>query len=158
MSRDAAVTMLNRLTAVAHDGVEGFRLAAERAAGADDPQLRAMLTELATDRQAVVAALQEAVRGLGDEPETAGTLAGTAHRALVGLRAAVGAEVGRDELLADVERGEDDAVAHFERELAEGGGELPLDVRTLVEAQLTQLRRSRECVRTLRRGGGGAGS
>jgi uncharacterized protein (TIGR02284 family) len=151
MSTDAAVTALNRLTAVAHDGVEGFRLAAERAEG---PQLRALLSQLGADRRAVVTALQDAVRSLGDEPETAGTLAGTAHRALATVRAAV-TGTSRDELLEEVERGEDEAIEHFERELAEGG-DLPLDVRTLIGMQLTQIRRSRESVRALRRAGGGS--
>ena len=152
MSTDAAVTALNRLTAVAHDGVEGFRLAAERAEG---PQLRALLSQLGADRRAVVTALQDAVRSLGDEPETAGTLAGTAHRALATGRAAV-TGTSRDELREEVERGEDEAIEHFERELAEGGDDLPLDVRTLIGMQLTQIRRSREGVRALRRAGGGS--
>ena len=145
MPTDQAITTLNQLIAIAVDGVEGFRLAADRA---EDLQLKTLFSRFATDRQAVVTALQGEVRRLGGEPEDEGTLAGSAHRAFTSMKAAI-TDTDRTGLLNEVERGEGYAVERFEAALREG--DLPPEVRTVIEAQLAQIRRSRDSVTSMKR-------
>jgi uncharacterized protein (TIGR02284 family) len=145
MPTDQAVTTLNQLIAIAVDGVEGFRLAADRA---EDPQLKTLFAQLATERQAVVTALQGEVRRRGGEAEDEGTLSGSAHRAFTSLKAAI-TDTDRTGLLNEVERGEGYAVEQFEEALREGG--LPPEVRTVIEAQLAEVRRSRDGVAAMNR-------
>jgi uncharacterized protein (TIGR02284 family) len=144
MPTDQAITTLNQLIAIAVDGVEGFRLAFDRA---EDPQLKTLFTQLAIDRQAVVTALQSEVRRLGGEPEDEGTLAGSAHRAFTSMKAAF-TDTDRTGLLNEVERGEGYAVEQFEAALREG--DLPPEVRTVIEAQLAEIRRSRDSVTSMK--------
>ena len=144
MATDKAITTLNQLIAIAVDGVEGFRLAADRA---EDPRLKTLFSQLATDRQAVVAALQGEVRRLGGEAEHEGTFSGSAHRAFTSLKAAI-TDTDRTGLLNEVERGEGYAVEQFEEALREGG--LPPEVRTVIEAQLAEIRRSRQSVTSMK--------
>jgi uncharacterized protein (TIGR02284 family) len=145
MPTDQAVTTLNQLIAIAVDGVAGFRLAADRA---EDPRLKTLFSQLATDRQAVVTALQGAVRRFGGEPEDEGTLSGSAHRAFTSLKAAI-TDTDRTGLLNEVERGESYAVEQFEAALREG--ELPPEARTVIQTQLAEVRRSRDGVTSMNR-------
>ena len=144
MSTDKAVSTLNSLIAIAEDGVEGFKLAAQRA---EDPQLKTLFNQLATDRQSVVTALQGEVRALGGQPETSGTMAGAAHRAFTSVKASI-TDTDRSGLLKETERGESYAVEQFEKVLGEG--DLPPNVRAVIETQLTEVRRSRESVSSMK--------
>ena len=144
MSTDKAVSSLNSLIAIAEDGVEGFKLAAQRA---EDPQLKNLFTQLGADRQAVVTALQAEVRALGGEPETSGTFSGSAHRAFTSMKASI-TDTDRSGLLKETERGESYAVEQFEKALREG--DLPPNVRAVIETQLTEVRRSRESVTSMK--------
>ncbi len=87
------------------------------------------------------------MRRLGGEAEREGTFSGSAHRAFTSMKAAI-TDTDRTGLLKETERGESYAVEQFEEALRER--ELPANVRTVVEAQLAEIRRSRESVTSMK--------
>jgi uncharacterized protein (TIGR02284 family) len=72
-----AIDTLNHLIAIAKDGVNGMKSAAESATSAS---LKGTLQRLSQERGQVASQLQSTVRSLGGDPEKSGTTPGTVHR------------------------------------------------------------------------------
>ena len=73
MHNDKAISVLNSLIEMAKDGEKGFKTAAE---GLKDPQTKALFNEFSRQRGEMARELQDEVRGLGGDPEKAGSTAG----------------------------------------------------------------------------------
>lgn len=113
MGETKDVTTLNTLIATLFDSIDGY----ETSAGdIRDPGIAAKFNARAEERRRSVRDLQEAVRGLGGEPEDDGSLSGSAHRMFLKLKEAV---TGTDDkaVIDEVERGEDYLKAKFEAAL-----------------------------------------
>lgn len=96
------ITVLNSLIETTLDSVDGYRRSAEEASNS---RFSTAFLDRATERQQVVAALQEEVRQLGGDPEDDGSVLAAAHRAFLSVRDA--ATGGDDKsVLAEVDRGE----------------------------------------------------
>jgi len=104
------ISVLNGLIATTLDSVHGYTDAAK---DTENSRYGQMFTARATERSQVVSALQGDVARLGGNPEDDGTLLAGAHRAFLGLKAAV---TGQDDkaIVNEVERGEDHIKAKFE--------------------------------------------
>ncbi|MEG3147774.1 PA2169 family four-helix-bundle protein [Sphingomonas sp. RT2P30] len=104
------IRTLNGLIATTLDSVEGY---AEAARNVQNSRFGQLFTARATERRQVVSALQGEVSRLGGDPEDDGTILAGAHRAFLGLKAAV---TGQDDkaIVNEVERGEDHIKAKFE--------------------------------------------
>ena len=138
------VSVLNDLIETAKDGETGFRRAAD---DTTDPKLKPIFAARADDCARAVRQLQAEVQKLGGKPEARGSFSGALHRGWVDVKAAV---AGRDahSILADCERGEDVAKKRYRDALDKG--EMPADVRTVVEAQYQAVLQHHEQIRDLR--------
>ena len=139
---DTAVSVLNDLIETCKDGANGFRAAAAAVQSADAKALFASRVQL-IERSAEE--LQAAVRRLGGDPETTGSVAATLHRGWIGLKSAV---TGKDDaaIITECERGEQVAVKNYEDALKK---ELPADLRAIVERQYHGAVQNLERVRAL---------
>ncbi|MEP6668776.1 MAG: PA2169 family four-helix-bundle protein [Chthoniobacter sp.] len=135
---------LNHLIQTCRDGQEGFLTAAENVQGVE---LKQLFNECSLQRAKFTGELQAAAHGLGDSnPENASSVAGTLHRGWINLKTAIG---GRDQqaILAECERGEDSAVAEYQKTLAQ---EMPKDIREIVEHQHAAIVATHDRVKALR--------
>lgn len=136
--------VLNSLIETCKDGHAGFHSAAE---DVKNPDLKALFTTLAAQRQDFTGQLQALVRSLGGDTEKTGSLVGALHRGWIDLKAAVSSG-DEHAILAECERGEDSAVAAYRGALEHA--ELSGEIRTVVEQQSASVQAAHDRVRDLR--------
>ena len=143
MQNDNAISTLNNLIETCKDGENGFRTAAE---GLKSPQIKTKFLESARQRGDMVRELQGAVRALGGDPETTGSVTASMHRGWMDIKSAI---LGKEDhaILAEAERGEDVAVAAYQSALTEP---LPAQAQTIVQQQAARVREAHDTVRDLR--------
>lgn len=134
-----AVTTLLHLLDVCTDGIEGYRRAAETIA---TPKVHRALAQNAAEREEVAAILTNLLVELGHPPPHRGTVEGALHR---GWLRALGALHKEDAILHECLRGERATIDAFAQALA---SELPHDVRTAVQSQLSRVLSALERVDT----------
>ncbi len=138
-------SILNQLIEILKDGQEGFRAAATDVEAAD---LKALFSEYSSQRAQYAAELQSLARSLGEtSPETSGSVAGALHRGWIDLKAKV---TGKDAhaILAECERGEDSAVAAYQKALDTPG--MPMNVVDTLRVQGASVKAAHDRVRDLR--------
>ena len=135
---------LNDLIETSKDGEKGFRKCADDAKDAD---LKAFFLRGSESCARGAQELQALVSRLGEAPATSGSVAGALHRGWVDVKAAVAT---RDDLaiLEECERGEDVAKASYRKALEKG--DLPADIRAVVQKQYEGVIRNHDQVRALR--------
>jgi uncharacterized protein (TIGR02284 family) len=143
MDSDEVIATLNDLIETSKDGEEGFRSCADSTA---DTRLKAFFSNRAQSCAAAVIELQDLVRAYGGNPETSGGLGGALHRRWIDIKSAI---TGHDDqaILSECERGEDIAVANYQRALDKS---LPPDVRTTVERQYQGVLQNHDQVKSSR--------
>jgi len=143
LSQDELVDVLNDLLETCYDGLEGFRTAAstiERSDAIVQFQARAQRLDEAA------AELYTAIRHLGGHPVEHGHAEARVHRAWIHVRAAI-AKKGDDAVLAEVQRGEEEALRRYCHALA---ASLRPDLHDLVADQLQGIQESLARIRELR--------
>ena len=143
MGNGDVVDVLNDLLESARDGEYGFGDCAEHAESA---QLQSIFQRHARECAAAAEELEKAIRRLGGEPASGGTMAGALHRGWVSVKTALTTQDDKA-VLQECERGEDAAVARYRKAL---GAALPADVRALVERQARGAQNNHDEVRALR--------
>jgi uncharacterized protein (TIGR02284 family) len=138
------ISILNDLIATCADGAVGFRTAAE---AIGNTEARTMLTQRAERIEQSKVELSDIVRRLGGVPAEEGHPVASLHRGWISLKAAI-TRKNDDAILAEVERGEENAVKHYREAL---NAQLPADVRMVVEAQSRGTEMNLTRVATLRR-------
>ena len=128
MTNHTERTVLNHLIDTCRDAERGFRLAAEKARA---PEVKRLFGRLADQRRAYVAELLPQARRLGATARSAGTGAGSLHRAWMQIKAHVAANPDRA-LLLEAARGERHALAAYDDAVQDL---LPPAARELVEVQ-----------------------
>ena len=143
MQNDNAISTLNNLIETCKDGENGFRTAADEV---KNPAIKAKFLEYSRQRGEMVRELQGAVRSLGGDPETTGSVSASLHRGWIDIKAAI---LGKDDhgILAEAERGEDVAKAAYENALKES---LPAQTQAIVQQQAAKVRLAHDTVRDLR--------
>ncbi len=143
MKDKQTINTLNNLIETCKDGEYGFKTSADHA---QDPQIKSLFLTRSQDCRQAAAELQALVVQQGGTPEDSGTASGTVHRGWVAVK---GALAGYTDLamLEETERGEDTALARYRDALKE---ELPLDIRSVIEAQLQGVKRNHDQIRNLR--------
>ena len=126
-------TILKTLTDTTFDSVEGYKRAAEKA---DSPQLKQVLNEQATKRQALVAKMNAELERRGEELVTKGTTAGKLHQLWV--EASNLFENGDEAATERVEEGEDYLARKFEEALKKD--DLDPQERMLIEAGYAEVK------------------
>ena len=138
------INTLNGLIETCKDGEKGFQAAAENI---QDPNLKELCQNYAQQRARFVADLQVAVRRLGGDPESGGSIAGALHRGWMSMKGTVTGH-SDEALISEAERGEDVAKATYEKALK---SDLPLDVQAVVERQYIQVKEAHDRIRSLER-------
>ena len=144
MNNKDTISTLNGIIGTLKDGQEGYRVAAVDVQTHD---LHVLFDRYSLQRAHFVGELQELIHSLGEsDPTDTATVAGTAHRAWINLKAAL---TSKDDhaILSECERGEDHALAVYKKALE---GELPANVRTIVQAQETAIHSIHDHVRNMR--------
>lgn len=124
---------LNDLIETAKDGADGYRAASE---DVKDPSLKTLFAQFASERSAFVGELQGLVATLGGRPREEGSVLAAAHRGWINLKSAVAT---RDDvaILEECQRGDENAVAHYDRAV---GMALPSQVAEVVQRQAAAVR------------------
>lgn len=143
-SREEVANHLNDLIAICIDGEKGYQSAAEDTSNAE---LKTLFTRLSRQRADFGVDLKRAVASLGCEPRDSSHLSGKLHRGWLNLKGTV-VKNDAHALLAECERGEDEAVAAYRSVLAEAG--LDSALRTLVSAQAADVQAAHDQIRDLR--------
>lgn len=137
-------SVLNGLIETCKDGQYGFQSAAETVKNAD---FKSLFTELSAQRQLFIGELQRLVRGLGEDTEKTGSLAGTLHRGWIDIKAALSSG-DEHAILVECERGEDSAVNEYREALEQN--DLPINIRDVIQQQYTGVQAAHDRVRDLR--------
>ena len=125
---EVAAEEIKDLVQILNDGAKGFSNAAEKL---DNLVYRDAAHRYAAQRQRFANELNYQVGPRGQEPTTSGDLSGAMHRAWLGLRTALGG--GDRAIIAECERGEDAAVAAYEK--AMNNTKIPADARQMIVRQ-----------------------
>ncbi len=137
------VGTLNDLTQICLNGEQGFAEASEHVA---DSALKLELSDYSLQRRDFAADLQSLVESSGEMSAQHGSVAAALHRTWMGVKSAVGGDP-RHEVLAECERGEDEAVEAYEKAL---NAALPLDYQQLVQSQFSAVKRTHDRIKSLR--------
>jgi uncharacterized protein (TIGR02284 family) len=133
---------LNDLIETLKDGQEGFKNAASNV---KDTNVKSVFQEFAQQRAQLASELQAIVAKTGEQPETTGSTAATAHRGWINLKSALGG--GEKSILNEAERGEDVAVKAYKKALEE---KLAPEVGSIVRRQYAQVKQAHDRVKALR--------
>jgi len=141
-NNEKILDVLDELIEVCKDGETGYT----HAAGiVTDPNLKSYFQIQSLDRARFVQELREIAKGLGQKPDTSGSVAAALHRLWFEAKADLG--MGDQAILNSVEQGEDRAKHAYEKALKE---DLPADVRGLLQQQAQSVFAAHDYVRDLR--------
>ncbi|WP_206862224.1 PA2169 family four-helix-bundle protein [Lysobacter changpingensis] len=149
-SAEHDLRVINSLIETTIDSVDGYREAAREAR---IPTLRTLFERRASERQAVVAALQAFVVSKGGKPQDDGTVLAAAHRVFVDLRSAL--DNGDEAVVKEVERGED----HIKRKYGDALKDIELTpaARDAIENAYASVKRGHDEMSRLKQGFEGLG-
>lgn len=136
------ISTLNRLIEAARDGQDGFAKAAENL---QNSSYKSFCMDQSQTYAQFVSELQQKVRQLGGNPETAGSTTAAMYRAWVDIKSALGG--GDHSVMAWCENGVDSAVTEYKGALESG---LPENVRDVVERQYQVVEQVHNQVRNIR--------
>ena len=141
--QDDAIEVLEQLVETCRDGQNGYRDAAEHIKNSG---IRNWFNQQSLERAQFAGELESHVQRLGKaDPDRTGSISGALHRKWFELKEKIS---GSDEsVLAEVERGEDNAKHNYEEALKK---ELPADVRTIVARQAQSIYAAHDHARMLR--------
>lgn len=145
MPTDHDVEVLNSLITTTIDSANGFERAAEDAEASTYAEL---FRDFASERRSVVAALQQAVSGLGGTPDDDGSLKANLHRRWLDLRAAIAGDGGDRAVIEEVERGEDYIKGKYEEALKDE--ELSETARMAIRSAYESVRAGHDTASTLK--------
>jgi uncharacterized protein (TIGR02284 family) len=142
MAQKTERSVLNHLIETCRDGERGFRYAANHLTASP---VKALFTEIATQRERFAADLLPHAQRLGGESESDGTATGALHRGWMTLKDAL---AGHDDqaIIREAVRGEDAAVAAYKDAL---DGMLPPSARDVIERQYAEVRQARDRIHDL---------
>lgn len=143
MTNEEVIATLNTLLQVSRDGAMGFRTCAR---DVEAKSLTPMFQASAERCDEGAAELNSAIRKLGGEPASSGSVLGALHRTWTDI---VSSLTGMEEhaVLEECERGEDAAIRAYESALSQ---DLPLDVERIVRRQYVGVKENHNRIRALR--------
>jgi uncharacterized protein (TIGR02284 family) len=143
--QDAYIDALEKLIETCRDGQNGYR---EAAAHIKNPETKHWFNQQSLKRSEFAGELENCVERLGkSDPKRKGSVSAAMHRGWFDLKEKI---AGSDEsVLSEVERGEDNAKANYEKALKEN---LPADIREIVQRQAQSVFAAHDRVKMLRDG------
>lgn len=145
MDNNKLISVLDDLIQTCKDGEQGFRTAAE---SLTDPTTKSSFLQFAQERAQMARELQDEVRAQGGDPERSGSVAGSAHRGWMNLKAALTS--GDERIIAEAERGEDVAKKTFDEALTKG---LPPTTLAVVRRHADRVHQVHDRVRAMEKAG-----
>jgi uncharacterized protein (TIGR02284 family) len=147
IDNEHVIATLNHLIETCKDGQQGFQTAAD---GVKNSELKMLFHRYSQQRGRFVAELQQEVSRHGGDPAQSGSVAASLHHGWVNIVSAV---TGRDEsaIIEEALRGEDSALKAYSEALR---GELPADIRPLVERHADEIRQAHDHIHALERAEG----
>jgi uncharacterized protein (TIGR02284 family) len=142
VNREELIECLNDLIETCRNGENGFLSAA---AHVRDPELSRFFNQCSLQRAQFASELQSEVRQLGGTPEENGTVSAAFHRGWINIKSVV-TDGSADEIVAECERGEDEALENYEQVLKQN---LPPNVLPVVKHQYTEIRRAHDRIREM---------
>ncbi len=144
MSTDRSVT--KDLIQTLEDGKDGFARAADRLADSDRADLSAVMRNYSEQRATFSAELEAMAAGYGDDIDQDGSVAAAVHRGWMAVKDAITGSDAKGVLDA-AEQGEDHAVSEYKKALDQ---DLSPDLRAVIEAQFTDIKKAHDDVKALR--------
>lgn len=139
-----SIDVLEKLIETCRDGQEGYRDAAQHV---KDPQLKGWFNEQSLERARFAGELENHVQRLGkSDPDRKGSVSAALHRKWFELKEKF-SSASDLAVLEEVERGEDNAKHNYQDALR---GELPADMREIVQRQSESVFAAHDRVRDLR--------
>lgn len=133
---------LNKLIETARDSELGYQAAAKDTA---DDELRSKFQEISRQRGRFAYDLVQQMKQMGGEPDSRGSLGAAIHRKWIRVRSAMTGS-NEESIINEVASGESVAVEAYEEALQK---ELSTPVRSLVNQQAEQVRRTYQEIRNL---------
>jgi uncharacterized protein (TIGR02284 family) len=144
-TNDHTVKVLNSLIETTIDSANGYRHAAETV---EDPQLRSMFEQRASQRTEITSELQREVRSFGGEPKEDQSALGQLHNKFVDIKSSVTGHSDKA-VIDEVERGEDFIKGKFES--AFNGSDLPQQARDMVSRAYGAIKADHDDISRLKR-------
>ena len=139
-------TILNELVEINNDRIAGFEKAVADI-NDENIDLKAVFLEYSSQSRKFSQELVALVAGLGEEPETGNSVAGTLHRAWIDVKALFGGS-DRESILNEAERGEDAIKAAYRMGLEKG--ELSGEALDTVSRQAQDIKAAHDTIKALR--------
>ncbi len=137
------VSKVNDVISICKDAQEGFSGAAN---AVGDPTLKALFNEYSRQRERFAAQLEAGVRRLNGDPAEPSGVAGKAHSAWMAIKGMLTGHSSH-QILEETERGEDMSVKRYQDALS---GDVPAELRTILEQQYQEVRTAHDRIRGLR--------
>jgi uncharacterized protein (TIGR02284 family) len=137
------VSVVSHLIERCKDGQKGYKHAAD---DLEDQDLKNLFRQYAVQRDTMITELQDALHSMGQTQDESGSLEGKVHRTWMDLSSAILSK-DRKQVLNECERGEDYAVAAYDKALK---AELPAQLKTIVQKQYQQVKEAHDTIRDLR--------
>ncbi|MFZ0627155.1 MAG: PA2169 family four-helix-bundle protein [Acidimicrobiia bacterium] len=146
-NENEVVSLVSDLVETLEDSRKGFLEAAEHLDRSGHHDLAERMKQFSDHRTRLSLELREVATELGEPIVESGSVGGAVHRGWMSIKDAV-TDDDPHEVLAAAEKGEDHAVAEYERALEKI--ELPNDVRKVIHKQASEVRASHDEVKMLR--------
>jgi uncharacterized protein (TIGR02284 family) len=137
------VSVVHHLIERCKDGQKGYKHASE---DIEDPQLKSLFRDFSVQRDTMITELQNELHKMGKTDDESSSVEGTIHRTWMDLSSALLAK-DRQQVLNECERGEDYAVAAYDKALK---ADLPSNLKNIVEKQYNQVKQAHDQIRDLR--------
>jgi uncharacterized protein (TIGR02284 family) len=137
------VSVVHHLIERCKDGQKGYQHASE---DIEDQQLKSLFRDYAVQRDTMITELQNELHKMGKTDDESSSVEGTIHRTWMDLSSALLAK-DRQQVLNECERGEDYAVAAYDKAMK---AELPGNLKSIVEKQYHQVKQAHDRIRDLR--------
>jgi uncharacterized protein (TIGR02284 family) len=137
------VSVVHHLIERCKDGQKGYKHASE---DIEDPQLKSLFRDFSVQRDTMITELQNELHKMGKTDDESSSIEGTIHRTWMDLSSALLAK-DRQQVLNECERGEDYAVAAYDKALK---ADLPGNLKNIVEKQYNQVKQAHDQIRDLR--------
>lgn len=145
MELKETISTLNGLIETLKDGQHGYRVASE---DVTDAELKSLFASYSLQRSNFAGELQNELIRLGQpEPEEGGTVTSTLHRGWINLKSALSGG-GRGAILSECERGDEHALAAFDK--ATHTKTLPAPLVELVQRQRQAIVSAKDTVKAMR--------
>ncbi len=138
MENEKIIECLNDLLTKSYDAEEGFKKAAERAAG--HPGLVGFFQSQSNMRLTFGHEIKQAIAHYGGVPDKGSSIAAKAHQVWISVKDSLTPEDNGESILEECVRGEKAALADYDEKLE--CADLPQDVRALISNQRASIANS----------------